>query len=56
MTAMPLPSIASMPHAERHFRGSDVVRDVVLGMADGLTVPFALAAGISGADSAASTP
>lgn len=37
------------PHAERHFRAGDTVRDVVLGMADGLTVPFALAAGISGA-------
>ena len=36
-------------HAERHFEGSDAVRDIVLGMADGLTVPFALAAGISGA-------
>ena len=36
-------------HPERHFRAADVVRDVVIGMADGLTVPFALAAGISGA-------
>lgn len=36
-------------HAETHFKGSDVVRDVVLGMSDGLTVPFALAAGLSGA-------
>ncbi len=39
-------------HHEEHFRGSDTVRDVVIGMADGLTVPFALAAGISGAISA----
>lgn len=38
-----------MAHAEKHFSGSDAVRDVVIGMADGLTVPFALAAGISGA-------
>ncbi len=37
------------PHAERHFKGSEVVRDVVIGMADGLTVPFALAAGLTGA-------
>jgi VIT1/CCC1 family predicted Fe2+/Mn2+ transporter len=37
------------PHIERHFTSSDVVRDVVIGMADGLTVPFALAAGLSGA-------
>lgn len=36
-------------HVERHFTGGLVVRDVVIGMADGLTVPFALAAGLSGA-------
>jgi VIT1/CCC1 family predicted Fe2+/Mn2+ transporter len=36
-------------HHERHFLGSDAVRDVVIGMSDGLTVPFALAAGLSGA-------
>lgn len=36
-------------HAERHFKGGDFVRDAVLGMADGLTVPFALAAGLTGA-------
>lgn len=36
-------------HAERHFTGGQVVRDLVIGMADGLTVPFALAAGLSGA-------
>src|SRR5438067_2572792 len=38
-----------MRHAEHHFMASDLVRDVVIGMADGLTVPFALAAGLSGA-------
>ncbi len=37
------------PHVERHFRGSETVRDLVIGMSDGLTVPFALAAGLSGA-------
>jgi VIT1/CCC1 family predicted Fe2+/Mn2+ transporter len=37
------------PHVERHFTASDVVRDIVIGMADGLTVPFALAAGLTGA-------
>ena len=37
------------PHVERHFTSSAVVRDVVIGMSDGLTVPFALAAGLSGA-------
>src|SRR5205823_4764738 len=37
------------PHVERHFTASAIVRDVVIGMSDGLTVPFALAAGLSGA-------
>ena len=36
-------------HIEEHFTASAAVRDVVIGMADGLTVPFALAAGLSGA-------
>ncbi len=36
-------------HVERHFTASETVRDVVIGMSDGLTVPFALAAGLSGA-------
>jgi VIT1/CCC1 family predicted Fe2+/Mn2+ transporter len=36
-------------HIERHFTGSALVRDIVIGMSDGLTVPFALAAGLSGA-------
>ncbi|HUD24270.1 MAG TPA: VIT1/CCC1 transporter family protein [Burkholderiaceae bacterium] len=36
-------------HRETHFQSSDLLRDIVIGMADGLTVPFALAAGISGA-------
>lgn len=34
-------------HAEKHFEQSDTVRDIVIGMSDGLTVPFALAAGLS---------
>ena len=37
------------PHTEQHFTGSATVRDVVIGMSDGLTVPFALAAGLAGA-------
>jgi vacuolar iron transporter family protein len=37
------------PHTERHFTASEVVRDIVIGMSDGLTVPFALAAGLTGA-------
>ena len=36
-------------HDEEHFQSSEVVKDIVIGMADGLTVPFALAAGLSGA-------
>src|SRR5678815_1274585 len=36
-------------HIERHFTGSETVKDIVIGMSDGLTVPFALAAGLSGA-------
>ncbi len=42
------------PHIERHFTAGDVVRDLVIGMSDGLTVPFALAAGLSGAVSSTS--
>lgn len=37
------------PHLEKHFTAGETVRDIVIGMADGLTVPFALAAGLSGA-------
>jgi VIT1/CCC1 family predicted Fe2+/Mn2+ transporter len=36
-------------HIERHFTGSQLVADIVIGMSDGLTVPFALAAGLTGA-------
>jgi VIT1/CCC1 family predicted Fe2+/Mn2+ transporter len=39
----------TVAHVEKHFNAGEAVRDVVIGMADGLTVPFALAAGISGA-------
>lgn len=37
------------PHVEQHFTAGESVRDVVIGMSDGLTVPFALAAGLTGA-------
>src|SRR6266487_2962860 len=37
------------PHIEKHFTATETVRDIVIGMSDGLTVPFALAAGLSGA-------
>jgi VIT1/CCC1 family predicted Fe2+/Mn2+ transporter len=36
------------PHVEQHFTGTEAIRDIVIGMSDGLTVPFALAAGLSG--------
>ena len=36
-------------HTEHHFKAREVVRDLVLGISDGLTVPFALAAGLSSA-------
>ncbi len=42
-------TMPTTPHVERHFTGSEAVRDIVIGMSDGLTVPFALAAGLSGA-------
>jgi vacuolar iron transporter family protein len=38
----------SVEHVEKHFTATAAVRDIVIGMADGLTVPFALAAGITG--------
>ncbi|MDB5019626.1 MAG: Iron transporter [Pedobacter sp.] len=38
-----------MMHQEHHVNSSETIRDIVIGMADGLTVPFALAAGLSGA-------
>jgi VIT1/CCC1 family predicted Fe2+/Mn2+ transporter len=37
------------PHIEGHFESTETVRDIVIGLSDGLTVPFALAAGLSGA-------
>jgi VIT1/CCC1 family predicted Fe2+/Mn2+ transporter len=44
------------PHTERHFTASEVVRDIVIGMSDGLTVPFALAAGLTGGLTGTSNP
>lgn len=46
---MNLPHAPDHPHTESHFTDSETVRDIVIGMSDGLTVPFALAAGLSGA-------
>lgn len=42
------------PHIEQHFTASEAIRDVVIGMSDGLTVPFALAAGLTSIDGATS--
>jgi VIT1/CCC1 family predicted Fe2+/Mn2+ transporter len=42
-------SATAHSHVEQHMRGSEVLTDIVIGMSDGLTVPFALAAGLSGA-------
>ena len=46
---MPLPQVDPALHSETHFEATDTVRDMVIGLSDGLTVPFALAAGLSGA-------
>ena len=48
-TSMGRTGTARTKHVEQHFVATESVRDVVIGMSDGLTVPFALAAGISGA-------
>ena len=40
--------VARNPHYEYHFESTETVRDIVIGLSDGLTVPFALAAGLSG--------
>ncbi|XP_028752551.1 vacuolar iron transporter 1-like [Neltuma alba] len=41
-------------HTEKHFTAGEVVRDIIIGVSDGLTVPFALAAGLSGANASSS--
>jgi vacuolar iron transporter family protein len=46
------PTLPAHGHIETHRGGSQVIQDIVIGMSDGLTVPFALAAGLSGAVSA----
>jgi VIT1/CCC1 family predicted Fe2+/Mn2+ transporter len=47
-TEMHTPHAPHTPHVEKHFTASESVRDIVIGMSDGLTVPFALAAGLTG--------
>jgi VIT1/CCC1 family predicted Fe2+/Mn2+ transporter len=44
--------MSNPPHPERHFASGETVRDLVIGMSDGLTVPFALAAGLTSAAAA----
>jgi len=46
--------MARARHIEKHFTAGDLVRDIIIGMSDGLTVPFALAAGLSGAAASSS--
>ncbi|XP_043703608.1 vacuolar iron transporter 1 [Telopea speciosissima] len=41
-------------HEEKHFLAGEIVRDIIMGVSDGLTVPFALAAGLSGANASSS--
>uniref|UniRef100_A0A7N0VBR6 Vacuolar iron transporter n=1 Tax=Kalanchoe fedtschenkoi TaxID=63787 RepID=A0A7N0VBR6_KALFE len=41
-------------HKEKHFTAGEVIRDIIIGVSDGLTVPFALAAGLSGANASSS--
>ncbi|KAJ6901103.1 LOW QUALITY PROTEIN: hypothetical protein NC652_027024 [Populus alba x Populus x berolinensis] len=41
-------------HQEKHFTAGEIVRDIIIGVSDGLTVPFALAAGLSGANATSS--
>ncbi|CAI0412317.1 unnamed protein product [Linum tenue] len=41
-------------HKEKHFTAGEVIRDIIIGVSDGLTVPFALAAGLSGANAPSS--
>jgi VIT1/CCC1 family predicted Fe2+/Mn2+ transporter len=45
----------AIKHIEKHFTASETVRDIVIGMSDGLTVPFALAAGLTSAVAATAT-
>jgi VIT1/CCC1 family predicted Fe2+/Mn2+ transporter len=47
---------ATHNHHEIHFNSSETVRDIVIGLSDGLTVPFALAAGLAGAVSTVANP
>ncbi|KAI3521008.1 hypothetical protein L1887_10465 [Cichorium endivia] len=41
-------------HKENHFTAGEIVRDIIIGVSDGLTIPFALAAGLSGANASSS--
>jgi VIT1/CCC1 family predicted Fe2+/Mn2+ transporter len=53
---MSSPTAETHSHHEVHFNSSEAVRDIVIGLADGLTVPFALAAGIAGAATHVANP
>lgn len=49
MEQSPVPDVETHLHHEQHLTSSALLKDIVIGMSDGLTVPFALAAGLSGA-------
>jgi vacuolar iron transporter family protein len=49
MNNLTQPTLSAHSHVEKHRGGSQLIQDIVIGMSDGLTVPFALAAGLSGA-------
>ena len=49
LTSAPPVQAAPAPHPEHHSTSSAMLQDIVIGLSDGLTVPFALAAGLSGA-------
>lgn len=53
-TSVPISSLAGLSHVEKHSESSALVRDIIIGMSDGLTVPFALAAGLSGSSASSS--
>ena len=46
---------AAQTHAEQHSDLSEIVRDIIIGMSDGLTVPFAIAAGLASASASDAT-
>ena len=46
---MHFPVTPTSPHPKQHLPSLAILQDIVIDLSDGLTVPFALAAGLSGA-------